>query len=810
MKSLLICRFTFFLKKSSIFKITGVLILLLIAPATFAQQQTGAIKGTVKTSDKKPAEGVTISIKEIGRATSVNEEGNFSLNHIKPGTYTLSATFIGFKPETQQVVVEENKTTEVHITLAESSQQLSEVVVRSRKANRFAIHKSNDVAKMPLDNLENPQSYSTISNELITEQNITTVDDALKNAPGVQLMWEATGRGGDGGGYYNMRGFITQSMLRNGIAGNVTNSIDAVNVESIEVVKGPSATLFGNAFSSYGGLINRVTKTPYNDFGGDVTVTAGGFGYERTALDLNTPLDSAKKVLFRLNTALTDKGSYTNNGFNHNLAVDPSLVYKVNDRLSISFDAEINTAKGTLLPIYFFPYNLNVASLGASFANQLPLQYRQSYNNGDLAQTFISENFYGQVDYKISDHWKSQTNFASVYSYSNGFGPYYYLASRDSIDRDDQSTLKSSEKTLEVQENINGDFHIGKLRNRFVGGLDFTRIASHQLYLEGTLDKVPDQGGNYLGFNSAVMSNIYANPKDYYTFPYIFNNNTYAAYASDVLNITDRLLASAGLRLNYFDNQGSYDPASGITSGAYHQTALSPKFGLVYQLVKDQLSLFGNYQNGFTDENGTDVNHHSFKPEQANQLEGGLKYDLFNGKLSGTVSYYDIKVKDIIRTDPDNANFSIQNGTQVSRGIEAEVIANPFAGFNVIGGFAYNYSVYTNADPTVNGRRPGTAASPYSANLWASYRIQNGVLKGLGAGAGGNYASNNMVLNSTTQGVFSLPEYYVFNASAFYEWKQLRLSAGVNNFTNREWFTGYSTINPQMPRQFIGSISCKF
>jgi iron complex outermembrane receptor protein len=775
-----------------------------------AQQLKGTLKGKIIIANGQAAPNVSVMLKGTQSGAVSDENGRFQLK-AAAGNYTLIISHVGLTKQEIPVTVEAGKVTVVpQITVDISASTLNEVSVTGNKTNKFARHSSDDVAKMPLTNLENPQVYSTISNELLTEQNVTTVDDALKNAPGVQLMWEATGRGGDGGGYYNMRGFITQSMLRNGIAGNVTNTIDAVNVESIEVVKGPSATLFGNTFSSYGGLINRVTKQPYADFGGEVTATAGSFGYERTALDFNTPLDSAKKVLFRLNSALTDKGSYTNNGFNHNLAVDPSLVYKVNDRLTISFDAEINTAKGTLLPIYFFPYNITAAGLGASFADQLPLQYRQSYNAGDLSQTSINENFYGQVDYKIADHWKSQTNFASVYSYSNGFGPYYYLASHDSIDRDDQSTLKSSEKTLEVQENINGDFHIGKLRNRFLGGLDFTRVASQQMYLEGTLDEVPDQGGNYLGFNSAVMSDIYANPKDYYTFPYIFNNNTYAVYASDVLNITDRLLASAALRLNYFDNQGSFDPTSGVTSGAYHQTALSPKFGLVYQLVKDQLSLFGNYQNGFTDENGTDINHHSFKPEEANQLEGGLKYDLFNGKLSGTLSYYDIKVKDIVRTDPDNANFSIQNGTQLSRGIEAEVIANPFTGFNVITGFAYNHSIYTNADSTVNGRRPATAGSPYMANLWASYRIQNDVLKGFGLGAGGNYARNNAVLNSTTQGIFYLPEYYIFNASAFYEWKQFRLSAGVNNFTNREWFTGYSTINPQMPRQFIGSITCKF
>src|SRR6202012_760922 len=112
----------------------------------------------------------------------------------------------------------------------------------------------------------------------------------------------------------------------------------------------------------------------------------------------------------------------------------------------------------------------------------------------------------------------------------------------------------------------------------------------------------------------------------------------YSAYASDVLNITDNLLAMASLRVDYFNNTSVDNPVSGTSSNSYHQAALSPKFGLVYQLVKNQVSLFGNYMNGFSNTTpGTDFSGKSFKPEQANQLEGGVKLDLFNGKLSSTI-----------------------------------------------------------------------------------------------------------------------------------------------------------------------------
>jgi iron complex outermembrane receptor protein len=119
----------------------------------------------------------------------------------------------------------------------------------------------------------------------------------VRNTPGIQKMWEATGRGGDGGSYYNSRGFIMQSQLRNGIAGIVTSEIDAINLDKLEVIKGPSATLFGSTLTSYGGLLNRVTKKPFDKFGGEVTAAGGSYDFKQLSADINAPLDAAKKML---------------------------------------------------------------------------------------------------------------------------------------------------------------------------------------------------------------------------------------------------------------------------------------------------------------------------------------------------------------------------------------------------------------------------------------------------------------------------------------------------------------------------------
>lgn len=801
-------------------------------PANDEEENRGGVKGKVTTSDGQPAASVTVLVKGKGvlRSILTEEDGTFSLRSLPVGSYEVEVSLTDFATTTQPFIVENKKVTTIAIQLQISGQKLQEVIVTGGR-NKFSRTSSNYVAKMPLKNMENPQAYTTITKDLLADQLVFSVDDAIRNATGIQKMWDATGRSGDGGGYYNSRGFIMQSQLRNGIAGNVTSKIDASNLERLEVIKGPSATLFGSILTSYGGLINRVTKKPYASFGGEVTWSAGNFGFNRVSADINPPLDSAKTVLLRVNTAYLNEGSFQDNGFNKNFAFAPSISYKINDRLSFLFDAEIYRGRNLGPSIFFFPYGQTIASMGVSRADQLPLDYKRAFFSDDLSQQSANTNFFAQLQYQISDKWSTQTNVTVTNSYSDGPYPYFYLLSNaavtgnpsdigsDYISRNDQFTANSRDRMLEIQQNLNGEFNTGALTHRFVAGLDFFNHNSNQLFSGGTLDTIASHGDipTYRNLNRTSLENLYATKGVAFYYPIDFIANTYSAYAADVLNLRDNLLVMAALRVDHFVNQGNYDPTTGTSSGGYHQTAFSPKFGIVYQPVKDKLSLFANYQNGFTNETGKDYRGKVFKPEHANQAEAGIKLDLFDGKLASTVSVYTIKVNDIVRayvpTVPDPSlptSPQIQDGTQVSKGIEAEVIANPIHGLNIVAGFSYNDSKYEKADADVAGRRPATASSPYTANWWISYRLPVGSLKGLGLGFGGNYASDNKIVNSVSQGVFILPAYTVLNASVFYEYAKFRFAVKSDNFTNQKYWIGYTTLSPQKLRSVVGSISFKF
>jgi len=782
----------------------------------------GIIRGKVVTSDDRPAALVNVELKGTKKTTVTDDEGNFILRNVAAGNYDVEISLIGYKTITATVSVEDNKTISVSMQLQLSEKQLEDVIVTLEK-NRFIKNSSDYVSKIPLNKMDNPQVYSTVTKQLLNDQMLFTADDAIKNVPGVQKMWEATSRSGDGGAYYNSRGFILQSQLRNGVAGNVTSQVDASNIQSIEVIKGPSATLFGSSLTSYGGLINIVTKKPYQTFGGEVEYATGNYSFNRISADINTPLDSAKTMLLRVNAAYHYQGNWQDNGFDKGYAISPSFTYKVNDKLSFSLDADLYAGSNTSKPIIFFYYPAD--ELGAHKPSELGVDYNRSYSSSDIFQVSKVNNYFLQMDYKLSPKWRSQTNLASTHSYSNGPYAYFYIipnsvytgdptaTGADYMARADQSTRSNDVQVTDIQQNFIGDFKIGSVRNRFVGGLDyFTNNSNQDFYGVDPFDVIQYRQKNipgYENFNADKLDSALQNgtPWDY---PYRYKNNTYSAYASDVVNITDRFIAQAAIRMDHFDNKGDFDLSSDSYTGSYKQTAFSPKFGLVYQPVKEMVSLFANYQNGFTNQSGTSFSGKTFKPEHANQIEGGIKLNLFKGKLSSTLSVYNIQLDDVLRTDPNHPMYSIQDGTQLSKGFEAEVIANPFTGLNMVAGFSCNDSKYTKADDDVKGRRPATAMSPYTGNLWISYRLLNGNAKGLGFGFGGNYAGDNKIENSVSYGVFTLPAYTVLNATVFYEAAKYRLGLKVDNFTNEHYWIGYTTMNPQQLRSVTGSITFKF
>ena len=270
------------------------------------------------------------------------------------------------------------------------------------------------------------------------------------------------------------------------------------------------------------------------------------------------------------------------------------------------------------------------------------------------------------------------------------------------------------------------------------------------------------------------------------------------------------------LRLDNFSGKPSeYD-----TEEIDNQTFLSPKFGIVYQIIENKVSVFGNYMNGFknitpqtiANVDGSNQRIASYDPEHANQLEFGVKTNLFKDILTAAVSYYDISVQNILMADPSNPNSFTQGGAVESKGIELSLIVNPTKGLNIITGISNNKSEVTKETPGGGylGLRPEQAGPETLLNLWANYTFTEGSLKGFGLGLGGNYASVYKTLNRANIGTFEIPSYTVLNMALSYNTSNFNFALKINNLLNEKYYAGWSTVTPQQLRNVVAGLTYKF
>ncbi|EAZ80530.1 TonB-dependent receptor [Algoriphagus machipongonensis] len=771
--------------------------------------QSGSIQGVVTTSDLQPLEFVNVGLKGFAKGNTTDRKGFYTIKNIEPGTYTVFASFVGVEKQERTIQISAGETIDLDFTLPESSTELSEVIVTDLSSNRFYADSNFTVAKLPLTDLENPQVYNSISRKLLKEQVVTNMNDALKNATGITRLWESTGRGGDGAEYYSMRGFSVQPTMVNGMPSLNNGGLDPANIETVDVIKGPSGTLFGSSVISYGGLINITTKRPSDLFKGEVGFITGNNGLNRISGDVNVPLN--ENASMRVNTAYQQNNTFQDAGGKTSFFVAPSFKLQASERLSFLINTEFLNSNSVNAPMIF----LN-RSNPLTFDSIEPFErnYERSFTSDELSINNDSYAIQAQAFYKISNAWTSQTVVSRSSTKTAGY--YHYLF--DGSDGDSFyryiSDRNGQTLTTDIQQNFIGDFSIGSMKNKMIVGLDFydQDIKNSSTGWVGNGVVTLSDGNDTGVLTQAGVDELL---KD------TFEGNTTAAtrvlsaYVSDVLELTSQLSLMASVRVDNFKNE-----SWGTDTEENTQTAVSPKFGIVYQPIKDKVSVFGNYMNGFTniapttvsDADGTNSRFKVFDPERANQYEFGVKTNLLSDKITATASYYNIRVSNRVMTDPTNVNNSIQGGEVVSKGFELSVIASPVEGLNLVAGFSHNDAEVTKDYPESGylGVRPEEAGPEDLFNFWASYNFYAGPLKGFGLGFGGNAASEYLTLNRDNIGSFALPSYQVFNASLSYTGSQYFLALKVNNLTDQKYYSGWSTVTPQNLRNVSLSLNYRF
>ncbi len=788
----------------------GHILVLLFLTVQVTYAQTGSVNGTVKSTGQQSISHAFIRIESLGKQTQTDANGTFNLGEIPLGTYTLSVHANGYYDTKQEVSIFSATPVALTLLLTEKAQLIEEITILAAETNKYRNDSAFVVAKLPLKDLENPQVYNSIPENLLRDQVATEMNDALKNATGITRLWESTGRGGDGAEYYTMRGFSVQPTMINGLPSVNNGVVDPANVQSIEVIKGPSGTLFGSPMISYGGLINVTTKKPYEKLGGTFGFVTGNFGLNRITADINTPLNSHTSV--RLNAAYTKQNSFQDAGFKEFFYVAPSFKFKATEKLTFLINTEFLQAEAANAPMIFLNRNVPI-----SF-NSLDLferNYKRSFTSNDMRIRNPSFSIQAQALYTINKHWTSQTVVSRSNTKTAGYYHYLWdLGDGDSFLRY-HSKRNGETQTGNIQQNFIGDFKIGNMRNRMVAGVDYFHSAilnSSSGWVGNGIVRLSDGSDSGVLTQVAVDSLLVGSSEGVST----ATNQVLSAYVSDVINILPTLSIMASVRVDHFSGRTDYWTANKLEG----QLAISPKFGVVYQPLKDRVSVFANYMNGFVnqapqqvaDADGSNVRMETFDPEQANQYEAGVKTSFWKERVALTGSYYHILVSNKLMSDPTNVNGLIQGGEVLSKGVELSLVANPLNGLNMVAGFSLNDTEVITDDPANGylGLRPEESGPRQLINYWVNYTVPSGKLTGFGLGFGGNAASEHIALNRSATGSFTLPAYHILQAAISYRTNRFLLIAKTDNLLNTKFYSGWSGVIPQQMRSVSLSLNYHF
>ncbi|MBW4651981.1 MAG: TonB-dependent siderophore receptor [Kaiparowitsia implicata GSE-PSE-MK54-09C] len=635
-----------------------------------------------------------------------------------------------------------------------------------------------------------PQSIQVVPQQLLQDQQVTRLDDALRNVPGVTADFNSGPTL-----TYRIRGFeaLNNNLLRNGqVDAGGGEYVELGSVERVEVLRGPASVLFG--LGNPGGSINLVTKQPLSEPFYAVDATLGSYSFYRGAVDLSGPLNESGTVLYRLNGAYRNSGSFIDFYNSDNLNISP-VISVISDRGSLTLEGDYIETRDS----GFTPFVPVIGSVLPNPNGTIPRSRNVGEPSDRIDSTLTRVGY--RLEHELSDTWTIRNSFL----YNN----------RDYSDRRtlpgslgaDNRTLSRSYREYDfvstsynLATNVVGEFLTGSLQHELLLGFDINSyenlVPSFRSAAAAPLD---------------IFNPVYGQPPG--ALGEDFRNTAITRslgfYIQDKIDLTDNLIVLLGGRFDLFD-QVSKDFSTNSES-TLSDSAFSPRLGIVYQPI-EPLSLYASYTRSFTPGSGVflfgGALDQTIQPERGQQFEIGAKADLTD-RLSATLALYDLTRTNVLTEDPNNPGFQIQTGEQNSRGLELNAAGEILPGWNVYAGYAYTDARITQDNTfTVGNRLPNT---PYhSFNLWTAYEIQAGNLQGLGAGLGLFFVGDRA---GDLENTYDIPNYLRTDAAVFYNRDQFRAALNIRNLFDITYFENGSSstrVNYGQPLTIQGTVSWQF
>ena len=750
----------------------------------FSQKTTGIIRGIVKDDTGNPVPSATIVLKGTNQSTVSANSGTYSFENLATGKYIIVASSIGFETKTIEAILKEGATENIDLVLNVTSGQLQTVEVTGRTTNGYKANYSFAATKIAIPVTEIPSTVSTITQQLIRDRQAVRFDDVARNA-NVRVT--------NNGRAVVIRGFQNSTRLVNGLrtlSDNYRFSSISPVVESYEVVKGPSSSMFGNM--SPGGVINIVTKKPLAEKKQSVSFSAGSFNTVRGDLDFTGKVTDDGTVLYRVNMFGQLSDTWYQNMKDNAFTIAPSFSFLPTASTRINVDLNY-TNLITMENDGLFPFKgktIDQTPIGFTVLQVGDRNKTQTTSaNFSLSQK-LSKNVSFNVSY-LKDFltWDDKRHTAEL-----------YLGNSAWSGGDSSVSLAYAEWNTKMDaDNVTGyltaNFNTGKISHKTLIGYDY----NVSLFNWGTYRYTTSPIGSLNVYDPAKSPAFDGTTYSLAAYTYDRENKSrdyaHGIYFQDQLSISEKLKVLLGLRYESYNFRIAYQTPAENTIG---QKAWLPKIGVTYNFPS-LTHVYASYVTGFQPVSsgsllfGTVEGGGELKPEYSNQFEVGVKQELFSKKLLLTLAAYQIKKINVTQlTNPNvpNANDRIwrQLGEVTSKGIELEMNGQVSNAFSINATYTYNDAkISKDLKPENEGQKLGLAPE-HQGNIWAKYELQNdGYLKGLGFSGGVSFSSKTPMLQAPT---ITTPGYSVLDAAISYRINKVSLNFNINNITNKRYYTG--------------------
>lgn len=652
--------------------------------------------------------------------------------------------------------------------------------------------------KMTAPLLDTPRTVNVVTEELMKDRGATSLKDVLRTTPGISL---GSGEGGTPqGDRPHIRGYeASTDIFIDGVRDYARGSHEVFNLESVEVIKGPSSAYTGRGGT--GGSINMVTKTPKLENFFEGSVGWGNRGQHRLTVDGNIAF--GESMAFRLNAMRQGGGVPGRYGNEYDRwGIAPSLAFGLGTptRVTLSYSHIENNDT----PDWGIPFsNQAVPSLSQplkadrnNFYGRLGADYRK--NKFDTATAIVEHDITDKITFRNVTRWGTSVN--------------HYIFTRPSFDnctvsrnnpviapscssldgnlqftRADRARWRSAE-SLVNQTDLFGEFYTGSIKHNFALGFE---ISKEDIYNRDTTG---------VGVSGAPKTDNFwhPNPHQNWLVNKNFGEKTKAGeiknrsiYFFDTIELTPQWLVNGGVRFDHFTaNDLTAKEGSGLQKASYN--IWSWQAGLVYKPVHYG-SIYFNFATsanppgenlgqggGLTAVDGGQRVYEHLSPERSRSLELGTKWDLLDERLSLTAAVFETRKSNARSFDPDT-QLTQNIGKSRVRGLELGVSGSITDKWDIWAGYAY-------LDPKVlKFTRNGTdhfdgnyipAIARHTASLWTTYKVH----PQLTVGAGFSYVGKRFVDSANK---YELPSHVVWDAMVRYDVnKNIDLQLNLKNIGN--------------------------